>query len=290
MKPSRLWRLGRWPRDAAIGGLLLLAAAVAPPTAAQTPTTPTAMPAAPTMPGPTSEAGAADIDGISQTETVSVNGGGAGGSNVVLLRNSQDGGLRVRGNIDLSRINGPRVEPRNLASAAASCTDCQTLVVALQLNLYERTATWVRPENAAVAVNAGCTRCYTVARAIQYALPVDDPMATPVEVAELIRQLDRELQEMHADKTISLAAAEARIDAVVARFVTQANSLDQKRMEATDSTGVTPIPTDTPTPASAAAGGTSALPGGTGQPAGAPTSAPASTSTSAPAPSPMPAQ
>jgi putative peptide zinc metalloprotease protein len=289
IEPSSALHARWWLGPAVLGGLLLAATVTISPTAAQTPATPTTG-----LPSPTSEAGAAaNVDGISQTETVSVNGGGGGGSNVVLLRNSQDGGLRIRGNIDLSRINGPRVGPRNLASAAASCADCQTLVVALQLNLYERTAPWVRPENAAVAVNAGCTRCYTVARAIQYALPVDDPMATPAEVAELIRQLDRELQEIHADKTISLAAAEARIDAVVARFVTLANGLDQKRMEATDSTSVTPTPTDMPTPAAAgspaAARGTSASPASTGQPTGTPTSASASTSTSVPAPSPTPA-
>ena len=65
-----------------------------------------------------------EADGASITESNTFESdfatGGGGGSNIVRLRNRQDGRLRIRGNVDLNRIHGPRVMPRNVASAVAS--------------------------------------------------------------------------------------------------------------------------------------------------------------------------
>jgi len=158
---------------------------------------------------------------------------GGGGKNVVQVHNKSDQRLRVRGNIQLNRIPGPTVAPENIAIAYASCTDCQTIAVALQIDLISRSASYVSPRNAAVAANAGCTRCYTVARAIQYVYSVDDPTVVPQEVRELIRAMDQELHAIHSQQ-VSLPEAEARIDGVINRFTTLASSLRQERTTATE--------------------------------------------------------
>lgn len=205
-------------------------------------------------------------DGISQSEA-SIFDEGGGPGNVVRLHNKMDGRLRIKGKIELNRMHGQRVTPRNTASSFASCTDCQTVTVALQLNLYKSTATWVAPVNQAVALNVECTRCATVAVAIQYVLPVEDPNATPHDVDQLILEMRRELQDIHSDHKITVAEAETRLNSVIARFTTLSDSLNQQRAEATEQTSPTLTPTATAT-SSAASSATSATPDA-GLPAGA---------------------
>ena len=159
--------------------------------------------------------GPAGAAGPAVAQTLS---GGGGAKNVVLLRNYQDRQTQVAGSVQLNRVPGPSAAPLNLAQAYGSCADCQTLAVALQIDLIARDATYITPENAAVVENYGCTRCYTVAHAIQYVFQVDDPTYVPPDVAALARELDLELTALQATQGITVAEAEARIEAVEARF------------------------------------------------------------------------
>src|SRR5437773_3449365 len=111
---------------------------------------------------------------------------GAGGRNIVKITNKTDNRLIVRGRVDFNRTPGAdRIAPVNAAIAVASCVGCQTYAVALQINLYQRGASLVAPQNGAVAVNAGCSHCVTVARAVQYSIPVDDIATVPNDVRAL---------------------------------------------------------------------------------------------------------
>jgi len=192
-----------------------------------------------------------EADGITSDEHAN----GGGDKNIVKLLNKQDGRLRVRGNVQLNQISGPNVASTNVAVAYASCSDCQTFAIALQINLISKTATSVTPVNAAVALNYQCTNCYTVARAIQYTYSVDDPTQVPQEVTDLIKDLDHELNAIHADKNLTADEAEARINAVIAQFQDLAQSFDDQRDETAEPTTPgaqpvgTPEPTTTPTTA-----------------------------------------
>jgi hypothetical protein len=151
--------------------------------------------------------------------------------NIVRLANRQDGQLRVRGHIQLNGIPDDEAKPINQAIAYSSCTDCQTFAIALQLNLISKTAHTIAPENSAIAVNYRCTRCVTVARAVQYVRQVDDPRDTPHDVREIIRDLDKELRRIHQNqRRLTAAEANARINQVIARFKTTAGGdLDDRR-------------------------------------------------------------
>ena len=79
------------------------------------------------------------------------------------------------------------------------------------------------PENSAIAVNYKCTRCKTVARAIQYVRQVDDPRETPDDVRDMVDRLDRELRRLNAEqRRLTADEAEARINSVIERFSTMA--------------------------------------------------------------------
>jgi hypothetical protein len=205
--------------------------------------TPTAAPATAT---PSGTADAAQASGAEVETTYAEYRGGGGGRNIVRVNNRVDNRLTVKGSIQLNTINSPTVAPGNLAYAYASCVDCQTFAIALQINLIPRNANYVAPENAAVAVNVECTRCYTVARAIQYTYSVDDPNQVPQEVRDLINEMDRELKSMRNSRDLTAAEAEERINAVIERFRTLAESLNDQRDVATEQT--TPDASATPAP------------------------------------------
>jgi hypothetical protein len=129
--------------------------------------------------------------------------------NEVRLRNDDNGRFKARASIRLHRIEGDEVKPVNLAFAQSSCVDCQTIAVALQVAIYKRGAHVVQPENIAVAANVGCTRCVTIARAIQFAIPVDDPKEdVPDEVKSLIKDMDKELRYFASVDSLSEIDAE----------------------------------------------------------------------------------
>ena len=173
----------------------------------------------------------------------SENSGGGGAKNIVTANNRSDGRLLVRGAVQLNHISGPTVEPVNEARAMSSCTDCQTFAVALQINLIGRDATRVTPQNLAVALNIECTRCITVARALQYVYTVDDPNETPEDFKQLIREMEHELKRLDNERGITVDEAEARINDILARFRQLADSLRDERDETEEADTPSPSPT-----------------------------------------------
>ncbi len=168
---------------------------------------------------------------VSDEETTSgqQGGHGGGGNNVVQVINRKDDRLRVRGSIQINHIPGDDVSPLNEAIAYSECDGCQTIAVALQIDLVSRNATNVTPQNYAYAINYRCNGCTTVARALQYVIPVDDPNHVPDEVRELQRRMDAELRQAAHDPHETVDEAEARVDDVISQFQDLANSLYDQR-------------------------------------------------------------
>jgi hypothetical protein len=172
-----------------------------------------------------------DGDGITFSE------GFRGRGNLVLVTNRSDERMRVRGNVDLNRNPGEEASPVNYAGAVGSCTDCQTYAIALQIALVSREAATIAPQNQAIALNYRCTRCITVAHAIQFVVQVDDPTDMPAEVDEAGKEMERELREIGRlanQGRIDIATADARVNALLDQFRALGQSLYQHRDEATE--------------------------------------------------------
>ncbi len=185
--------------------------------------------------------GAADATDSVVAEAVN---GAAGGANVVQVRNSMDGRLRFGAKSQVSRVNGLQMEAANVALAYASCANCQTYAVALQIVLYSSGARVVAPQNAAVALNAGCSGCYTVARAIQYAIPVGDSTQIPDRVTQMDQQFNQQLRDIaQASGTLTVADVDARLDAVIGEFQDLGGYLLERRSVQQDVPAATPTPT-----------------------------------------------
>lgn len=159
-----------------------------------------------------------------------------GGHNVVMVRNHTDGKMRVRGRVKLAELHGSRAEPINAAFAYASCTDCQTFAVALEIALIEPGASVIAPQNRARALNYQCTRCATVARALQYAFVVDDPSIVPENIERLMREMEREIRAIGQERDITANEANARIDGVIAQFKELGDGLRDELVQALEET------------------------------------------------------
>jgi hypothetical protein len=200
----------------------------------------------------------------------------SGPHNIVQVQNHNDGTLRVMGHVQLGRVPGPNVGPANFAAAINVCSSaCDTLAVALQINLVNSNYTVFAPQNVAVAVNGGCDGCHAIAVAYQYNIGVADPTDVPPSVNSLIVQMKQELARLDASGS-TLENAIAEVNIVIAQYQDLANDL------------VTSID-DQATPARPAA----AAPDTEPAPAVAPSSEPATSATSAtsaaePSPSPTP--
>jgi hypothetical protein len=164
-----------------------------------------------------------------------------GGRNEVIVHNQSDGKMLMRGRVDLEHLPAKSVAPENYAEAVGSCMRCQTLAVALQIDLISRNATTIAPLNAAVALNLHCTGCFTSARAIQYVIQVDDPTEVPERASELVQTMNRELRSVQHSRHITVTEAQSKIDAVVAQFRDLAVNLREERRDTEDeSNGLVP--------------------------------------------------
>jgi hypothetical protein len=203
----------------------------------------------------------------------------AGPKNIVQVKNFTNSSLRVDGRVQLGRVPGPGIGAVNIADATSSCTDCQTLAVALQINLFNRNASIITPQNAAVAVNAACTRCDTIAYAVQYNIGVDDPTQVPPRVNQLVAQMKQELAAAGA-QSATLAQAEASINSVIAQYQDLAGYLMTRRDEA-----VSPDASPSSAPAAPA---TSPSPNSAFPSASPDTTTPAAGASPSPSPTPSP--
>ena len=121
--------------------------------------------------------------------------GAEGGHNHVTVVNQSDGRLATQGRAVLAVDHGPTVDNENTAIARASCTDCRTVAVAVQVLAVDGTASDFAPLNAAVAVNDECTRCQTYAYARQEVITVDGPFTLTADGRDRIDRLEAAIEQ-----------------------------------------------------------------------------------------------
>jgi putative peptide zinc metalloprotease protein len=206
---------------AAVVVLLALSGGVAAATGALTDSTsPTSTPVAGSSPSP------------SGTQLPGFPAAG-GANNIVNVVNHNDSFFKSDGRTSLAKIPGPNVGPKNEAFAYSSCTNCNTLAVALQIAVRDANAPNVQPQNAAVAVNFQCTGCQTGAIAIQDVIPVADPTNIPNNIRQQALQIDAEFRDLRATLArgnYSLGQAIGYVDTVIIpQFQSLAGQLDVKR-------------------------------------------------------------
>ena len=157
--------------------------------------------------------------------------------NIAVATTEQDGGNAFDFAWSVRRERGDVVDNKNVANAAARCTDCRATSIAFQIVLARGNPSQVTPHNQAVAINDACTRCVVYAGARQFVRVVPEGGArftgegrsTLSDVRNDLRALegqDLTYEELHA----AVEEQEARVlQVLVEEVVTYAGGRTQYR-------------------------------------------------------------
>ena len=176
----------------------------------------------------------------------------ADGDNTAIAINTKDGSTVFRVAFAIRHVMNGVVDQSNAAVAAASCTSCTTVAIAIEIVLVESNPSVVTPKNIAFAYNNQCSLCLTVADAYQFVLSTGGPVHFDSEGNKTLADIRHELEELkHEDLT--LAELQARLDSIVARIrdvlanhlVPSGKSGEKQEQPETTSTATTPTTTTT---------------------------------------------
>ena len=154
----------------------------------------------------------------SSSPALSVDSGGGGGGTSAVAINQMDGSDLFRIAFAIKRSMKDVVDNQNAAVAFASCSDCQTVAISLQVVLVMSDPSIVSPTNIALAYNFECNDCETMASAIQYVFSTgSQPVHFTAEGNRALAELRRELQDLRKSD-LSLEEIKARMDDLIARL------------------------------------------------------------------------
>lgn len=148
-------------------------------------------------------------------------GGAHAKENIAVATTETDGGRAFDLAWSTRRQHGGVVDHRNVANAAARCTDCRATSIAFQIVLVVGTPERLEPHNQALAINDQCTRCVVYAGARQFVRVVDQPVRYTGEGRRTLADVRRALrglegQELTAEQLrTEVEAQEARVNAVL---------------------------------------------------------------------------
>ncbi|MDQ3823438.1 MAG: hypothetical protein M3321_09385, partial [Actinomycetota bacterium] len=147
--------------------------------------------------------------------------------NTAIAINTKDGAALFKFAFSVSRVAGDVVDNGNAAVAFASCEDCQTVAIAIQVVLVTGDPEVVTPTNLALAFNVECTLCETLASAYQFVFGTGGPVHFTAEGNQALAELRREFHELRKEApNLSIAQIQARVAALVDRLrVVLANEL-----------------------------------------------------------------
>jgi putative peptide zinc metalloprotease protein len=204
--------------------------------------------------------------------------GGNGGNTSAIAINTKDGFDVFRVAFAIKKAMGDVVDNGNAAVAFASCTECQTVAVSIQVVLMMNDPSIVTPTNLAIAINQDCTLCETLAYAFQVILTTDGPVKFTHEGRKEITGIRKELLSMRHEE-LTITEILARLDMLMDRFfrVLMEEMIEKDRPQDAASTSPEPAPasSDEPSPSQQSSSPS-------------PTPTPSSTPSDTPTPSPSP--
>ena len=134
--------------------------------------------------------------------------------NAAITINTKDGSSIFKFAFAIKRVAGDVVDQTNGAVAYASCTQCQTVAIAIEIVLVTGNPSVVTPTNLAIAINDQCTLCVTVADAYQFVVSAPaDFHFSPHGMQELRRIVDQIRDLGKAD--LSAADIQSRLEVLV---------------------------------------------------------------------------
>lgn len=159
------------------------------------------------------------------------------GKQMVTVANRTAGTMTFTGHIQVNVFNGPSATALNQATAIGSCTACQTLAVALQVNVISSLTTQVDARDNAIALNKNCPHCLTTSEALQYWIIAPGSSVTiPNDVRALIAQMNHQFAVLEAQPNLTPNDAIAAINGVLSQFASLLDNLTIRLAQTTQMT------------------------------------------------------
>lgn len=110
--------------------------------------------------------------------------------------NEQNGTSVFHLSFDIARLSGANVDVSNVALAVSDCTDCQSVAIAVQIDLISPVPALLTASNTAVAANVDCELCDTLAAAFQYVVATPEPLRLTPTGRQEIHWIERALNSL----------------------------------------------------------------------------------------------
>jgi putative peptide zinc metalloprotease protein len=180
------------------------------------------------------------------------------GNNIVSVVNTKDGASLFRMVFDIRRVTGDVVDNGNAAIAYASCTDCKTVAIAIQIVFVTGNPSTIAPENVAIAINESCTACETLASAYQFVISTGGPVTFTKAGWRRLHEIRKGLERLRKGD-LPITEIQRRLDALMDELGdvlrTELVPVDQEgdhddegRASPTPTATVTAYPVGSPTP------------------------------------------
>lgn len=139
----------------------------------------------------------------------------AQGDTTAVAINTKDGFEVFRLAFQVRRATQDVVDTGNAAVAYASCTDCQTIALAIQVVLISGyDSGTVAPENLALTINESCSLCDTLASAYQFVLTAEGNLRFTAEGNQALAEIRKALLDLR-DSGLTGAEIQAEVDALM---------------------------------------------------------------------------
>jgi putative peptide zinc metalloprotease protein len=143
--------------------------------------------------------------------------GAAHADNSAIAINTKDGSSVFRFAFAVRHVMGDVVDETNSAVAYASCTDCHTTAIAIEIILVSGSPSVFTPTNQAIAINYLCNLCETFASAYQFVVQGSGPMHFTADGNRELKDIRNAIRRLR-DQDLSPFELQAELDRLIARL------------------------------------------------------------------------
>ncbi len=171
-------------------------------------------------------------------------------TNDAVAVNTKDGSSVFKLAFSVRSIESSVVAPENAAVAYASCTNCQTIAIAVQVVFVIGSPDVFTPENVAIAINENCSFCDTLATAYQFVVQSSVPVRLTHDGKRQLHDIFKALQDLDGSGLTALEI-QAKVDELMQQLAqvlaTEVEPIPGKNDEGRDGPSTTASTTTTTT-------------------------------------------
>lgn len=197
---------------------------------------------------------AAFAQGSPSPEETMSGGEANGGDNLALAVNTKDDSSVVKFAFEVRRVMNQVVDNTNAAVAVASCENCRTVAVAIQVVLIVNDPDVVSPTNLALSMNIECTSCETLASAYQYVFTTGGQVMFSTEGWRQIVEIRKAVRDLLKEESLAIEVLQGELDGLMDQLYAVLTDELRPAEEIIAEEGAAPDETTTPAPTETTSG------------------------------------